>query len=198
LDAQTLVLPGPVALVLSGGSSLGALHVGMLRAVLEAGIQPDLLVGTSVGAINAAFIGRGFTAQRVSELAELWRSMKTRDVFPGLGAWSTLRALLGSGTLASPSGVKRIIERYIAPSHADLSIPTAVVASDLASGEAVALKEGDLRRNLLASTAIPGVFPPVTIDGKTLVDGGVAAHAPLMPAKELGAASMVVLDTGYP
>jgi NTE family protein len=190
--------PRPVAFVFSGGSSLGALHPGMLRAVHEAGIEPDFLVGTSVGALNAAFIANGFTASRVSELAAIWAAIRTKDVFPGLGLWSSLRAIAGSGTLASPSGLKKIIDRYVPATHAELAIPTAVIASDLATGSAVAFKDGDLREQVLASTAIPGIFPPVTVQGQTFIDGGVSAHVPLLPARDLGAKTMVVFDTGFP
>jgi len=190
--------PRPIAFVFSGGCSLGALQVGMLRAVHEAGIQPDLLVGTSAGALNAAFIGNGFTAARVAELADVWGALRTIDVFPGFGLWSSVRALVGSGTLASPSGLERIINRHAAATHAELRIPTAVIASDLATGSAVAFKDGDLRRHVLASVAIPGVFPPVTVDGRTFIDGGVSSHVPLLPARHLGAKTMVVFDTGFP
>src|SRR3982750_4231821 len=108
---RRLAYPGPVAFVFSGGSSLGALQVGMLRAVLETGIEPDFLVGTSAGALNAAFLGRGFTAESVRALAKIWSELRTNDVFPGLGWLSSLRALAGSGALASPSGLERIIDR---------------------------------------------------------------------------------------
>jgi NTE family protein len=191
-------LPRPIAFVLSGGSSLGALHVGMLHAVQEVGIEPDFLVGTSVGALNATFMGGGFTRERVTQLADVWRSIKTRDVFAGLGWWSAARALLGSGTLASPAGLKSIIDGYLPASYAELVVRTAVVTTDLGTGRAVVLEDGDLRRNVLASSAIPGVFPPVTHGEQTLVDGGVVAHVPLLPAKDLGARTMVVLDAGFP
>lgn len=190
--------PGPVAFVFSGGSSLGALHAGMLRAVFEAGLQPDFMVGTSAGALNAAFMAKGFTAERVEELAGIWRALQTKDVFPGLGIWSSLRAVTGSGTLASPAGLKRIIDRHLPATHAELAIPTAVIASDLGTGSAVAFRDGDLRRHVLASASIPGVFPPVTSEGRTFIDGGVSSHVPLLPARDLGARTMVVFDTGFP
>jgi len=192
------LLPRPIAFVLSGGSSLGALHVGMLQAIQEAGIEPDFLVGTSVGALNATFMGAGFTGARVAQLADVWRSIKTRDVFAGLGWWSAVRASLGSRTLASPAGLRSIIHDNLPASHAELVVPTAVVTTDLCMGRAVVLRDGDLRRNVLASAAIPGVFPPVTHGEQTLVDGGIVAHVPLLPAKELGARTAVVLDAGFP
>ena len=190
--------PGPVAFVFSGGSSLGALHAGMLRAVHEAGIEPDFLVGTSAGALNAAFMAKGFTAERVRDLARVWTDLSTQDVFPGLGIWNSLRCAIGTGTLASPSGLKRIIERHLPATHAELSIPTAVIASDLATGSAVAFRDGDLRRHVLASASIPGVFPPVAAEGRTFIDGGVSSHVLLLPARDLGAKTMVVFDTGFP
>ena len=170
----------------------------MLRAVHESGIEPDFLVGTSAGALNASFVGKGFTAARVTELAGIWARIRTKDVFPGLGMWSSLRALAGSGTLASPSGLKTIIDRHVPATHAELAIPTAVIASDLATGSAVAFRDGDLRRHILASAAIPGIFPPVTVEGRTFIDGGVSAHVPLLSARDLGAKTMVVFDTGFP
>jgi NTE family protein len=191
-------LPRPLGFVFSGGSSLGALQVGMLRAVHEAGLAPDLLVGTSAGAINAAFIGGGFTSSRVAELADIWRSLRTSDVFSGLGWWSAARALLGRGTLASPARLRAIADRHLPASHADLAIPTTVVAADHATGRAVLLSEGDLRRNVMASAAIPGVFPPVTDGAQTLLDGGLVAHVPLLPAKALGCRTMLVFDAGFP
>ena len=169
-----------------------------LRAVLDAGIEPDFLVGTSAGALNAAFLGKGFSAKSVKDLAGIWSELRTNDVFPGFGWLSSLRALAGSGVLASPSGLARIIERHLPATHAELAIPTAVIASDLATGSAVAFRQGDLRRHVLASAAIPGVFPPVAVDGRTFIDGGVSAHVPLLPARDLGAQTMVVLDTGFP
>jgi NTE family protein len=162
------------------------------------GIRPDFLVGTSAGAINAAFLGGGFTAERVARLEELWRSVKTRDVFPGLGMVHAARTLLGSGTLASAKGLDGILARHLPPAHDDLALPAFVVATDLATGTPVVLGDGDLRQNVLASAAIPGVFPPVTIEEQVLVDGGIVAQVPLVQAQELGAATMVVFDVGFP
>lgn len=98
-----------------------------------------------------------------------------------------VRALLGSGTLASPAGLKAIIiDRNLPASHAELAIPSAAVAADLGTGRAVVLVDGDFRRNVLASSAVPGVFPPVTLGAQTLVDGAVVAHVPPLPARDLG------------
>jgi NTE family protein len=109
-----------------------------------------------------------------------------------------VRLLRGRGTLVSPDPLRRLLEAHLPARHSDLEIRTAVIATDLLSGDPVVLDEGDLRENLLASAAIPGVFPPVQRAGRVLGDGGIAAHVPVLEAAELGAATIVVLDTGYP
>lgn len=191
-------LPRPLALVFSGGASLGALQVGQLRALVEAGIQPDLIVGTSVGAINGLFVARGLTSARVDALADVWLSLRRENVFGGLGVGSVLRLLSGGGTLAKPGGLEALIRRELPRDNSELAIPTHVIAVDYLSGGSVILSGGDLHRNALASAAIPNVFPPVRLGRQLLVDGGLAANVPLLPAVRLGARSLIVLDAGFP
>ncbi|PKN59412.1 MAG: hypothetical protein CVU56_00790 [Deltaproteobacteria bacterium HGW-Deltaproteobacteria-14] len=191
-------LPRPVALVLSGGVSLGALQVGQLRAVAETGLTPDLIVGTSVGAINSLFMARDFTPERAHALAAVWRGLRREHIFGGVGLGSLLALLKGRGTLASSAGLEALIARELPRDRGELAIPAHVVAVELLSGQGVILSAGDLHRNALASAAIPSVFPPVTIDGRLLVDGGLSANVPLLPAARLGARTLIVLDAGYP
>jgi NTE family protein len=193
-----LALPRPVVFVLSGGTSLGAIQVGMLRALHERGIVPDLLVGSSVGSINAAFIAGGYEQHRIDALTSLWAALRAVDVFNPGGIARYLRLLRGRSSLAAPDRLREMLERHLPARHAQLAIPTAVVATDLLSGDPVVLEDGELVKNLLASTALPGVFPPVEIGGRVLADGGIAAHVPVLQAADIGAASIVVLDTGYP
>src|SRR5919198_3404319 len=103
--AEAFQLPRPIAFAFSGGTSLGAIHVGMLRALQERGIVPDLLVGSSVGAINAAFMGGGYWPERIAALASLWSRVRVADVFgpPGIGRY--LGLLRGRGALASPAAL---------------------------------------------------------------------------------------------
>ena len=190
--------PRPVAFVLSGGSSLGAVQVGMLQAIQERGIVPNLLVGTSVGALNAAYIGQGFTRARLAHLAAIWAGLRTSHVFGRPGWRSLVRMVWRGGPLASVAGLRTLIDTHLPPSHTALTIQTTVVAADLLTGEAVMLSEGDLRRHVQASAAIPGIFPPVPVGDHLLVDGGLAAHVPLLPATKLGARTLVVFDAGYP
>lgn len=187
-----------VAFVLSGGGSLGALQVGMLQALFDSGIRPDMMVGTSVGAINAAWVGAWPDAGGMRRLAEIWRGLRRDDVFP-LG-WTAAMGLLGRGKhLISNAGLRAIIEQNVPYERIEHAIvPVHIVATDLKSGRAVVLSSGEVVPALLASSAIPGVFPSVTIGRRELVDGGVANHTPIAAAIERGAQQIYVLPIGYP
>lgn len=191
-------LPRPLALVFSGGASLGAIQVGQVKAIVEAGVQPDFVVGTSVGAINAAYMAREFSADQVERLEAIWLELRQSDVFGNLGLGMAMRLLRGGRTLTSNAGLETLINRELSPDLGSLAIPAHVVAMNYLTGRVAVLSDGDLRRNVLASSAIPNVFDPVTIDGQLLVDGGVSANVPILQASQLGAKSMIVLDAGYP
>jgi NTE family protein len=188
----------PVAFVLSGGGSLGAIQVGMLKALFEAGIRPDMLIGTSVGAVNAAWAAGCPNSEGIDRLAGIWKGLRRDDVFP-LG-WRAAAGLLGRANhLISNSGLRNVLERnlvYERLEHAQ--IPVHVVTTELKGGRAVTISSGPAVPALLASCAIPGVFPPVTIGRRELVDGGVANHTPIEAAVELGARRIYVLPIGYP
>jgi NTE family protein len=188
-----------VAFVLSGGGSLGAIQVGMLQALFEEGIQPDLLVGTSAGAVNAAWVAGHPHSEGAKELAAIWCGLRRQDIFP-LSAWTGALGLFGRTNHVIPnSGLRALIERHIPYERLeDASIPIHVVATDLKTGHAVVLSSGPAVPALLASTAIPGVFPPVTIGRRALVDGGVADLTPIAAAIAQGATQVYVLPIGYP
>ncbi len=192
-------LEPPIAVVFGGGASLGALQVGMARALVEAGVEPDSIVGTSVGALNGSFLARRFDGSQIERLESIWQDITRDDIFPGTGLFRTFRMLTGGElSLASHDGIRRLVDDYLPETHGELAIPTTVAASDLLSGEKVPLASGDLRANVVASASIPLVFEPVEIDGRTLIDGGVTSNVPVLPARKLGANSMIVLDPGYP
>lgn len=185
------------AFVLSGGGSLGAVQVGMLYALLEAGIWPDLVVGSSVGAINGAYVAGHASLEGVEHLAAMWDSIRRRDVFP-LGLRAVLGGALGRRAhFVDPLGLRTLILRAELGFDRleELPVPFYPVATDLATGDAVVLREGDIVEALLASAAIPGVFPPVEIRGRMLVDGGVVADSPLTQAEALGATTIYLLPT---
>lgn len=192
--------PMSTAFVLSGGGSLGAVQVGMLQALGERGIVPDLLVGTSAGALNAAWVaGHGLSSASLDELARLWTGVRRRDVFP-VDVGHALLALLGRrSALCSNDRLRELISRHVGiEGFAEVAVPVHLVAADLVSGEDVLISDGAIAAGVLASAAIPGVFPPVRIAGRSLVDGGVAHRTGVSQAVDLGASEIYVLPAGYP
>jgi NTE family protein len=185
----------PVAFVFSGGGALGALQVGLLRALMEQGIRPDLVVGTSVGALNAVFIAHDPTNDGVDKLRGIWVRMRRDDLFPGGRVSSAWKALRRGSHLYSNSGLRRLLETHI-PSETfeELAVPAHVVATKIDTGEEAWFSSGRFVEPVLASAALPGALPPVTIDGVTYVDGGVANNVPVSRAVELGARSIYVLN----
>jgi NTE family protein len=189
----------PVAFVLSGGAGLGAIQVGMLRALYERGIRPDLIVATSAGAINGAFIAtREQTIDTADELAEIWRQVRRSQVFP-LNPLTGLLGFLGTRAhLVPDSGLRRLVSEHLdAMNLENLPIPLHVVAVDVITGEELLLSAGSLIEAVIASASIPAVLPPVRWDGRELMDGGVANNTPISHAIALGAREIYVLPTGH-
>jgi NTE family protein len=187
------------AFVLSGGGSLGAVQVGMLQALADRRITPDLLVGTSVGALNALFVAvRGTGPAALDALATTWVGLRRDDVFP-IRAPQMLRALAGArDSVCASAGLERLVRRQVALDRLeDARIPVHLVATDLLTGGEVLLSEGDPLTAVLASSALPAVLPPVQRDGRTLVDGGLADNAAISQAIAQGADRVYVLPTGY-
>lgn len=192
-------LPRPVGFVLGGGGSLGAVQVGMLQALTELEVFPDLVVGTSVGSLNGAVVAldpRG-AARRLSYI---WPRITRQMVFPG-GPLAQIRTLQRGRTHLFPNtGLQAVISSYLhaQSTFTDLALPFGVVTTDVATATPYVLSEGDLLQALLASTAIPGIFPPVTVDSRELYDGGVVANVPVTQALAMGARSLVILDAAFP
>jgi NTE family protein len=185
------------AFVLSGGASLGALQVGMLRALYERGVTADVLVGTSVGALNAAFIAsRPQTPETTGELARVWRRIQRADAFP-LSLRTVVGGLSGQRDHLVPAhGLRRIVERHVELDDlADAAVPLSLIAFDVTAGAEVALGDGPAVDAILAACSIPGIFPPMAIGEKLLVDGGVVNNTPISHAVELGAERVYVLPT---
>ena len=170
----------------------------MLLALAEHGITPDLIVGTSAGAINAAWIAERPGLDGARQLADIWRTIRRRDVFPVnplagiLGLLGRRDYLVGSGRLRRLLATHLVLERL-----EQSAVPLRVVATEITSGLEVVIDKGRAIDAVTASAAIPAVFPPVTIDGRHLVDGGVADNAPISYAVQAGASTIYVLPTGY-
>jgi NTE family protein len=170
----------------------------MLEALVEQGIRPDLVVGSSVGAINAVGYSGRPDAGGVQRLAAIWRGLRSGDVFP----LAPLKGLLGFAgwrkSLLDPAALRALLAREVPFERLeDAQVPCRVVATDVLSGSEVVLSSGPVVDALLASAAIPGVFPAVAIDGRHLIDGGMSSNTPISTAVAEGAKRLVVLPTGY-
>lgn len=185
------------AFVLSGGVSLGAVQVGMLQALAARGITPDLLIGTSVGAINAAFVAEDAGADGLERLSAIWCSLRRSDVFP-LRPSTVLRAARHADHLVSSGPLRQLITQTLGyDTLQQAPIPLTVVATEVTTGMEVVLSRGSAVDALMASAAIPGVFSPVLVDDRLLMDGGVTDHTPVSHAVRAGADVIYVLPTGY-
>jgi NTE family protein len=185
------------AFVFAGGGSLGAVEVGMLEALLAAGVRADLTVGSSVGAVNALYFAADPSPDGVRRLAAVWRGVRRKEVFPVAPLRAVLALLAATPSLVDPGALRRLLERRLPLGRLeDAHIPCCVVATDLLSGREVRLTRGPTVDALLASAAIPAVFPPVLWQDQALIDGGVAANTPVSVAIDLGAERVVVLPTG--
>lgn len=198
MHAAADIAPEKTAFVLTGGGSLGAVEVGMLRALAIHGVRPDLVVGSSVGAINAAFFAAMPTLGGLECLAIVWRGIRSNQVFP-LTKLGGLAALLGGRDhLSDPRSLRALLERTLPVQRfEDTVIPCVIVATDLLGGHEVRISSGSIVQALLASTAVPAIFPPVMLDGRPLVDGMVSSHTPVVAAIAQGAARVVILPTGH-
>ncbi len=184
------------ALVFAGGGSLGAIQVGMLRVLLSSGIQPDFVVGASAGALNASYFAGAPNEQGVATLERIWSGLRRSDIFPFTLA-SAFGLLRNPGNVVDPAGLRRLIETNLPYARLeDAIIPLNVMATNQ-QGQGVRLSSGPAIEAILASTAIPGVFPPVHIEGEALMDGAIAANTPVRLAAELGASRIIILPTGY-
>lgn len=185
-----------VAFALSGGANLGPMQAGTVLALMEAGIEPDFLVGTSVGALNAAFLSTRPGVAGAQDLVATWSTLRRREAF----RFNLLTAAAGfvgvRDHLLSIRQFRRLIRRWIQIERIEQAeVPFAGVATDALTGDATVLTHGDAVDALAASAAIPGLFPPVRIDGRWLLDGSLSAARPVLQAQELGAEDVYVITT---
>lgn len=187
-----------VAIVLSGGGPLGALQVGALKAIFEHGIRPDMVVGTSVGSMNAAYLAFNPTVEGVKDMERHWRDFTEDDLFPGgrfRAAWA--RMFVRGNRLFENTGLKRVISAHLGEETTieESEIPLGIIATDLTTGAERIFTSGPLVEALLASAAMPGVYPPVEIEGRLYTDGGVANNVPIAPAVEMGATTIYIINS---
>lgn len=180
----------PVALVLCGGGSRGAMEVGFYRAIRDLGLPVDFIIGSSIGALNGACLGAGMRPEKV---AELWCSFRRREALR-----INLRGLLAPWRYSAFFDLdplrRRLREVLPVTRFEDMPVPLIVVTTDLQAGKAVYWSgTGDIVEPLIASMSLPGVFAPVEMDGRQFVDGGIANNVPLDKAVELGAKTILMI-----
>jgi NTE family protein len=192
-------IPGPTAaaFVLGGGGLLGAAEVGMLQALTAAGIAPDLVLGSSVGAVNGAAIAADPSPQAVDRLTQLWTALGSDDVFAS-SLLGQMRTLARSRTyLHQNSRLRALIDEQSAGlAIEDLAVPFQCVAVSIETARARWFDRGPVTDAVLASCAVPGLLPPVLIDGEHYLDGGLVDSLPLGRAVALGATTIYVLHVG--
>ena len=177
------------ALVLCGGGNRGALEVGLYQALVELSIKIDLIIGTSIGAINGAFIAAGVPPD---QLADLWTNLKQRDLY-GYN-WQLLWKLFRANSLYDNRRLRHFLKRHLPVANfRDLKIPLIVTGTHLQTGEPVYFEEGDLIGALIASAAMPGIFPPVDQKDGQIIDGGIANNVPLAMAVDRGADTIIYI-----
>jgi len=179
-----------IALVLCGGGSKGAIEVGLYRSLTEQGIQIDFIVGSSIGAVNGAFIASGISP---AKLADMWRNLKIRNLY-GFN-WDNLWKFFRSDSLYSHRPFRRFLEQYLPlQTFEELKVPLIVTCTNLQTGEPVYIRHGNLLDTLMASVAMPGLFPPQSYQGIQLVDGSVSEDVPLELAISEGATTVLAMQ----
>jgi len=186
-----------VAFVLGGGGILGAHEVGMLRALAESSVAPDLILGTSVGAINGALFAADPTLEGVDRLSRLWRESSVSDVSPG-AVVRRISTLARTGTHLESLGIARaqLVEALPVERVEDLQVRFQCVAASIERAAEHWFESGVLADVVLASCAVPGILPPVRIGDEHFIDGGIVNSIPVTRAVELGARSIYVLQVG--
>ncbi len=188
-------LPRPLAFVLPGGGALGSYQVGVLKALAETGVRPDLLIGVSAGSVNAALYAWNSGHDGIQRLEAIWRTVRRRDLMRFQPHRLALAVAGRHPSFLDNRHGEQFLRHHLGSrvlEHAPVRL--VIVAADLSSGAAVALTEGDTVTAVLASSAFPGVYPPVHFQGHTFIDGGVVADVPLDIAVAQGAASALVLS----
>ena len=186
-----------VAFVLGGGGHNGAYEVGMLRALFEHGVKPNVVVGTSVGAMNGAAVAARPSLETVERLRKVWLTLNEDQIFGGSILAGAANLVRTRTSLHSNHSLRTMIEQLLpVTTFEDLEVPFHCVAASIERAAEHWFHEGQLVDAILASAAVPGVLPPVEIDGEHFVDGGIVNSIPVSRAVELGAKEIYVLQVG--
>jgi len=189
--------PAKTAFVFAGGGSFGAIQVGMMHALAVHGVSADMVVGSSVGAINGAYYAGDPTLKGVLQLESIWRGLHRHDVFPV--TWQTMLGFIWRRDFLIPhDGIQKLIDDHLPYRNLqDAKLPVHIVTTDIVSGNSIVLSEGPAALAVIASTAIPGAFAPVRYKDLYLADGAISSNTPIKVAVAKGARRLIVLPTGY-
>lgn len=185
-----------IAFVLGGGGHLGAYEVGMLRALIQAEISPDVVVGTSVGALNGAAIAAEPSLSSVDSLQDAWTKLAETKVFSGSVISGAANLMRTRTSIHSNQPLRRLIEKLLPRTFAELKVPFQCVAASIEQAAEHWFVKGNLADAILASSAVPGILPAVKLNGEHFMDGGIVNSIPIGRAVELGATEIYVLHVG--
>jgi NTE family protein len=187
------------AFVFSGGASLGAVEAGALKAIVEEGIQADMVLGTSVGSLNGAMYASNPTIEGVKAIENVWLNIKVWDVFTPSPLTPVFNITTFGLYLISPKNLRKVIIQNMKFTNIEeTQLPLYIIGTDIKSGQEVVFDKGLALEALMSSVAIPGVFPPQRMHGYSIVDGGMINNAPISTACRLGAKRVVVFPIGVP
>jgi NTE family protein len=189
--------PAKTAFVFAGGGSFGAVQVGMMLSLARNGIGADMVVGSSVGALNGAFYAGDPTPGGVERLAEIWRGLQRNDVFPL--TWKTLLGFIWRRDFLIPhDGIRKLVDDHIPYRNLeDAKLPVHIVTTDIITGDSVVFSDGSAAEAIVASTAIPGAFSPVHYKDHFLADGALSSNTPVRIAVKSGARRLIIMPTGH-
>jgi len=189
--------PARTAFVFAGGGSFGAIQVGMMDSLARQDITADMVVGSSVGALNGAFYASDPTIDGVERLANIWRGLRRQDVFPL--TWRTLLGFLWRRDFLIPhDGVRKLVDDHIPyRTLEEARLPVHIVTTDIVTGDSVVFSSGPAAEAIVASTAIPGAFAPVRYGDRYLADGAISSNTPIRVAVKQGARRLIILPTGH-
>lgn len=185
------------AFVLGGGGVLGTTQIGMLQALAEQGVRPDLVVGTSIGALNGAFVAADPTVEGARALAKVWEAVGSSGIFLDNPMKSAARIARFRTHILSSAPLRSIIDEHLPVStFEELAVDFQCVAACIESADSQWFSTGSLVDPVVASCTVPGLFPPVEIDGQHYLDGGLVHSIPVGRALALGATRIFVLQVG--
>ncbi len=185
---------GTTALVLGGGGTRGAVQVGMLQVLAEHGFVPDRVYGSSVGAVNGVAFAGDPTPEGVDRMTRIWQGLSRDSIYPQGRLHGPWRYLQQRDSVYANTGLRAVVEEGFACDQLEeAAIPVEVVATSLTDGGERWFTHGSAVEAVLASTAMPAIYPPVEIDGERYIDGGVVDNVPIGRAIEAGASRIVVL-----